>query len=210
MAGDLIRNAFETPALWAGALGANKPLYDQSSAFLYGIGSVDIRMPSLVPLITVSMVAAILFQALRYMTRRRALGLGLLLAALVAIPVLTTSRFAYQYSYSPRYVYPLLLASIALALLVVPWRRISIDRLQVGFLAAGFSGANAVALLTTVRRYTNGQSETWLSFFFTPEWWWDFGPSPQVTVLIGSLAGVVVAIGLARIVYSPNLGTRIG
>ena len=94
--------------------------------------------------------------------------------------------------------------------MVFPWRKFTLSKVQVSLLAAGFSIANAVALLTTIRRYTNGQSETWLSFFFTPEWWWDFGPGPQVVVLIGSLAGVGVAIGLARIVYNPKLGARFG
>ena len=208
--GDLIRNAAEIPAFLAGALGANAPNFDQSSAFLYGIGSVDIRMPSMLPLITVGMVLSVLFASMRTLSKRRALGIALLLGALTLVPLMATSRFAYQYSYAPRTIYPLLLASIAIALMVFPWRKLELSKVQVTLLAIGFSVANAVALLTTVRRYTNGQSETWLSFFFTPEWWWDFGPSPQVVVLIGSLAGVGVAIGLARMVYNPRLGARVG
>ena len=208
--GDLMRNAMEIPAFLAGALGANAPDFDQSSAFLYGIGSVDIRMPSILPLITVGMVSAVLFLSLRTLSTRRALGIAILIASLTLVPLMATSRFSYQYSYAPRTIYPLLLASIAIALMVLPWREFTLSKIQISLLAAGFSIANAVALLTTVRRYTNGQSETWLSFFFTPEWWWDFGPSPQVVVLIGSLAGVGVAIGLARIVYNPNLGARVG
>jgi hypothetical protein len=208
--GDLIRNAMEIPAFLAGALGANAPDFDQSSAFLYGIGSVDIRMPSILPLITVGMVSAVLFLSLRTLSKRRALGIVILIAALTLVPLMATSRFSYQYSYAPRTIYPLLLASIAIALMVFPWKKLTLSKVQVNLLAAGFSVANAVALLTTVRRYTNGQSETWLSFFFTPEWWWDFGPSPQVVVMIGSLAGVGVAIGLARIVYNPNPGARFG
>ena len=208
--GDLVRNALEIPAFLAGALGANAPDFDQSSAFLYGIGSVDIRMPSILPLITVGMVLSVLFVSMRTLSKRRALGIALLLGALTLVPLMATSRFAYQYSYAPRTIYPLLLASIAIALMVFPWKKLELSKVQVTLLAVGFSVANAVALLTTVRRYTNGQSETWLSFFFTPEWWWDFGPSPQVVVLIGSLAGVGVAIGLARIVYNPRLGSRVG
>lgn len=208
--GDLVRNALEIPAFLAGALGANAPDFDQSSAFLYGIGSVDIRMPSILPLITIGMVMPVLFVSMRTLSKRRALGIVLLLGALTLVPLMATSRFAYQYSYAPRTIYPLLLASIAIALMVFPWRKMELSKVQVTLLAIGFSVANAVALLTTVRRYTNGQSETWLSFFFTPEWWWDFGPSPQVVVLIGSLAGVGVAIGLARIVYNPRLGSSVG
>ena len=208
--GDLIRNAAEIPAFLAGALGANAPDFDQSSAFLYGIGSVDIRMPSILPLITVGMVLSVLFVSMRTLPKRRALGIALLLGTLTLVPLMATSRFAYQYSYAPRTIYPLLLASIAIALMVFPWKKLELSKVQVTLLAISFSVANAVALLTTVRRYTNGQSETWLSFFFTPEWWWDFGPSPQVVVLIGSLAGVGVAIGLAGIVYNPRLGSRVG
>jgi hypothetical protein len=207
--GDLIRNVAEIPAFLAGALGANAPDFDQSSAFLYGIGSVDIRMPSILPLITVGMVISVLFLSMRTLSRRRALGIGVLLGTLTLVPVLATSRFAYQYSYAPRTIYPLLLASIAIALMVLPRRSLHLSKVQVTLLAIGFSVANAVALLTTVRRYTNGQSETWLSFFFAPEWWWALGPSPQVVVVIGSLAGVGVAIGLVRIVYNPRLGARV-
>lgn len=208
--GDLIRNAAEVPAFLAGALGANAPAFDQSSAFLYGIGSVDIRMPSILPLITVGMVLSVLFLSVRTLAKGRALGIALLLCALTLIPLMAVSRFAYQYSYAPRTIYPLLLASIAISLMVFPWRKLQLSKVQVTLLAIGFSVANAVALLATVRRYTNGQSETWLSVFFTPEWWWGFGPSPQVVVLIGSLAGVGVAIGLARIVHNPRLSTRVG
>lgn len=208
--GDLIRNAGEIPAFLAGALGANAPDFDQSSAFLYGIGSVDIRMPSILPLITVGMAIAVLFVSMGTLSKRRTLGIALLLGALTLVPLMATSRFAYQYSYAPRTIYPLLLASMAIALMVFPWAKLQLSKVQVSLLAIGFSVANAVALLTTVRRYTNGQSETWLSFFFSPEWWWEFGPSPQVVVLIGSLAGVGVAIGLARVIYNPRLGGRIG
>ena len=210
LAGDLLRYAFEVPALIAGSLGANQPAFNQASTFFYGIGTIEVKMPSIVPLVTVGMVSAVLFLSLRVASKRRTLALLIGIAVLFLIPLLSVSRFAFQFAYSPRYIYPFVVALVALAMLVSPRRHLRLSRAQVVALGTGFAIANAVALLTTVRRYTNGQSETWLSFFFTPEWWWDFGPSPQVVVLIGSLAGVGVAIGLARIVYNPRLGSRVG
>ena len=210
LASDLLRYAFEVPALIAGSLGANQPQFNQASVFFYGIGTIEIRMPSIVPLITVGIVFALLFHSLRIANRRRISALILGIVVLFAIPLLSVSRFAFQFAYSPRYIYPLVVAFVGLAILAQPWKRLRLSGVQIAVLGIGFATMNAVALLTTVRRYTNGQSETWLSLFFTPEWWWDFGPSPQVVVLIGSLAGVGVAIGLARIVYNPNLGARVG
>lgn len=205
LVGDLVRYAFEIPALFAGALGANTPLFNQASVFFYGIGTIDIRMPSIVPLLTMGMAVAIVFTGLRVMNWRKAVALGLGTAVFLAVPLLTVSRFSFQYAYSPRYVYPLAMALVALAFLAKPWRRITLTRTQSGLLGAAFAIANAVALLTTVRRYTNGQAETWLSLGFEPEWWWDFGPSPLAVVGIGSLAGVGVAIGLASLLRDPRL-----
>ena len=210
LASDLLRYAFEVPALIAGSLGANQPQFNQASVFFYGIGTIEVRMPSIVPLITTGIVFALLFHSLRIANRRRISALLLGVVVLFAIPLLSVSRFAFQFAYSPRYIYPLVVAFVGLAILAQPWKRLRLSGVQIAVLGIGFATMNAVALLTTVRRYTNGQSETWLSLFFTPEWWWDFGPSPQVVVLIGSLAGVGVAIGLARIVYNPNLGARVG
>lgn len=209
LVGDLIRYTFEIPALIAGSLGANQPLFNQASVFFYGIGTIEIRMPSIVPLITVGLVSAVLFCSLRITGRRRALALIMGVSILVALPLLSVSRFSFQFAYSPRYIYPFVIAFVALAVLVSPWERLRFSRGQVAALGLGFAVANAVALLTTVRRYTNGQSETWLSVFFTPEWWWNFGPSPQAVVLAGSLAGVGAAISLARLVYDPRLGARV-
>lgn len=205
LVGDLVRYAFEIPALFAGALGANTPLFNQASVFFYGIGTIDIKMPSIVPLLTMGMAVAIVFTGLHVMNWRKAVALGLGTAVFLAVPLLTVSRFSFQYAYSPRYVYPLAMALVALAFLAKPWRRITLTRTQNVLLGAAFAIANAVALLTTVRRYTNGQAETWLSLGFEPEWWWDFGPSPLVVVGIGSLAGVGVAIGLASLLRDPRL-----
>ena len=205
LAGDLVRYALEIPALFAGALGANTPLFNQASVFFYGIGTIDIKMPSIVPLLTMGMTVAIVFTGLRVMSGRKAVALALGAALFFAVPLLTVSRFSFQYAYSPRYVYPLAMALVALAFVARPWRRITLTRTQSGLLGAAFAIANAAALLTTVRRYTNGQAETWLSLGFEPEWWWDFGPSPLVVVGIGSLAGVGVAIGLASLLRDPRL-----
>lgn len=205
LVGDLVRYAFEIPALFAGSLGANTPLFNQASVFFYGIGTIDIKMPSIVPLLTMGMAVAIVFTGLRAMSWRKALALGFGVAVFFAVPLLTVSRFSFQYAYSPRYVYPLAMALVALAFLAKPWRRITLTRTQSALLGAAFAVANAVALLTTVRRYTNGQAETWLSLGFEPEWWWNFGPSPLVVVGIGTLAGVGVAIGLAALVHDPRL-----
>lgn len=205
LAGDLVRYVFEIPALFAGALGANTPLFNQASVFFYGIGTIDIKMPSIVPLLTMGMAVAIVFTGLRVMNWRKAVALGLGMAVFFAVPLLTVSRFSFQYAYSPRYVYPLAMALVALAFMAKPWQRITLTRTQSALLGAAFALANAVALLTTVRRYTNGQAETWLSLGFEPEWWWDFGPSPLVVVGIGSLAGVGVAIGLASLLRDPRL-----
>lgn len=205
LAGDLLRYAFEVPALIAGSLGANQPAFNQASIFFYGIGTIEVKMPSIVPLITVGMVSAVLFLSLRFATKRKVLALTIGIAVLFLIPLLSVSRFAFQFAYSPRYIYPFVVAFVALAMLVRPWRRLRFARAQVVALGAGFALANAVALLTTVRRYTNGQAETWLSIGFEPEWWWDFGPLPLVVVGIGSVAGVVVAVGLASLVRDPRL-----
>lgn len=206
---DLARYSLEIPALFAGTLGANTPQFNQASVFFYGLGTLDIKMPSIVPLLTTAVVSSLIFTSLKVMNTRKVLALTLGAAVFFLVPLLTVSRFAFQYAYSPRYVYPLSIALVSLAFLAKPWRELQLSRSQVAAIAIAFSAANSAALLTTVRRYTNSQKETWLSIFFEPEWWWNFGPSPQTLVLIGSLAGITVASGLALLLYDPRLRSRV-
>ena len=59
--------------------------------------------------------------------------------------------------------------------------------------------SNSIALRDTIRRYTTGQDIfSSKSLNDSPEWWWNFGPAPELIWLIGSLA---FALLFAVVIY---------
>ena len=201
--GNLLRYAAEVPSLVSGIVGANAPAFNQAAVFFYGIGSIDVRMPSIVLLLAWGALAGVVFWGLKAMTWPRLSAVLIGLVIISAIPLLSVARNSFAWAYSPRYVAPFLVVIVGIVVLIRPWRALQLSRAQLVALWFAFTAANGIALLTTVRRYTNGQSETWLSFTFTPEWWWN-SIHPLWLVAVGTMAGGVLAWGLVRLAHNPN------
>jgi hypothetical protein len=176
----------EIPELWTGGLGDR-----------WGLGWLDTPMPPLTSVTMIVVYTALITLGLQHASLgRRAAGL-LLLAAMIALPLLSLLRFGLvvQEELQPRHYLPVLFVLLGIAL--------SRDRGRPPFvltrgtrlaLGSGLSIAHAMALLVTQRRYTSGLVELRYVDLSRPiEWWWAHGPSPMAAWAIASLAYAVLA-----------------
>jgi len=184
----VIQNLLNVPSLWAGVFGT------------WQLGWLDTPMPAIVWVGALGVFAAIAFTGLRSMSWRKATALGVVLAALVLVPVwvLVQSRVTVGFEVQPRYVLPLVVMLGGVALLQVAGRRIEITGTQLWLAGGALIVANAVALHTNLRRYISGLDVSAWNLNHYLEWWWDIPVSPMVVWAIGSLAFAGAVIVMLR------------
>lgn len=201
--GQIIRYAAETPAALSGAFGANHPDFNQAYAFYWGVGWFDVYQPTIVLVAVLTTVGGVFFWGLSTYGRSKIAALALVVVALIATPILILAPGGYTTSiFTARYALPLLLVVIAVAVYQpdVTGKVMSQAQAAVVFVAMGI--AQSAALLATLRRYTNGQGETWLSLGFEPEWWWASAPPPILAWVAGSLTFCTFLILSLRLVLA--------
>jgi hypothetical protein len=176
------------PSLWAGSLGS------------WGLGSLDVNLPPIVWVGCLTVFGAIVFAGLRSYTGRKLLALGLVFLAAWLIPswIQTTSRSLVGTNVQPRYIYPVLIMLVGVAMLVVTRRRIHVNRPQAAIIGFVVVAANSVALHVTIHRYTAGQQYFGFNLDHNEGWWWPGLPfSPMAVWILGTLsfaAAVAVVI----------------
>lgn len=174
----VIQNLLNVPALWAGVFGT------------WQLGWLDTPMPAVVWVGALGAFAAMVFAGLRSMSWRKAVALGIVVSALVLVPVwvLVQSRVVVGAEVQPRYILPLMVMLGGVALLQVGARRIDLTATQVWVIGGALIAANAVALHTNIRRYVSGLDVLDWNLNHHVEWWWDIPLSPMMIWAIGSLA----------------------
>lgn len=184
----LFSNIQELPQLWIGALG------------FWGLGWLDTMLPTLVWGTVYGLFAAVLFWGLRHGNGRKWLALGGVLAALIIVPlyILVREGILVGSGVQPRYIYPLVIMLVGVALVGIRDAMLGLSRLQVGLLAVGLIGANSLALHTNLRRYITGADVSDVNLDRGIEWWWNSPLSPMGVWIIGSLA---FAIALGTLVW---------
>lgn len=208
LVGQWIRYTAEFPALLSGMVGGERPDFVQASIYIFGLANQDVLLPSIVLVTNLLLVGAVLFWGLQSYSWPKVLAVGFLGLMMLLLPLVTLSRYYFTNMYQPRYLLPLFLAFVGLVL-VRPVSRASRWRaLQAYGTAALVTLVGSAALLATVRRFTNGQTETWLSFSFTPEWWWMSFPHPLVLWAFGAAATAAYALALAWLVRNPATDER--
>ena len=205
LVGQFIRYTAETPAAFSGAFGANQPDFNQAYAFYWGVGWFDVYQPTIVLVTVLTALGGVTFWGLTSYSRRKIAALALVSMVIIATPILILLPSGFTTGiFTARYALPLLLVGIA----VVAYRpgitgkAMSRGQAAVIFVAVGI--AQSAALLATLRRYTNGQEETWLSVGFQPEWWWAGAPHPTFAWLFGSVAFLTFAFASLWLVVEPT------
>jgi hypothetical protein len=144
----------------------------------------------------VGLVAAALFRGLADTWAEKWAALGVAVAAVAIIPfaVLMAGEEFVGEDVQPRYVLPMLLVVLAVALLQRPDASTDLfTRPQRILLAVAVPVAHSAALQVTIRRFVTGVDVRDLDLDPAREWWWTSGPSPRVVWIVGSLAFAAVA-----------------
>jgi hypothetical protein len=186
-AGGLTRtltNLLQVPDLLAGALGK------------WGLGWLDTPMWAIVWVLGLMVFGASLVIGIGVLSARKLIVLLVVGAVAVALPVtiLVRSNALVGEYVQPRYILPVLVILLAVALL--PLRhRVHLTVAQAVLLASAVCLAHAAALHAELRRYVVGTDAVTLNLDAIVEWWWGVPWSPNATWLVGSLAFTVV-VGL--------------
>jgi hypothetical protein len=189
-------NVLQLPQLWAGVFGHS------------GLGWLDTRLPAITWVSALAVFCAVVFTILRGLSFREYFGLAILGLSLIFIPmyILQISSSHVGENVQPRYIYPLLLGSAALLVLVKKEKIEILGKAQTLIVYASIVLANSFALYTNLSRYIQGQGwgTNWnLNEAASSGWWWTYSIPPMILWLLGSVAFMVA--------FSPlilNLRTR--
>lgn len=198
----LITDLLELPKLWAGVFGG--------TGGGTGLGWLDTQLPGIVLVGCLMCFAAVVFSGLAFGSLRKVASIGLVVFALVAIPVyvLIQSRAVVGSQVQSRYVLPLIVLLSGLALFQVDHRVFRFSRLQLYVVIGALAVTNAVALHVNMRRYITGTDVTGVNLNSHIEWWWSIPVSPMVVWVLGSLSFALFLFTVVREV-SPVEGSRI-
>lgn len=174
----VIANLIHLPSLWVGALGT------------WGLGWLDTAMPPVVWVGSVVAFSAFAFTGLRRMDLRKAVASGLVVSALVAVPlyVLVKDGLSVGADVQPRYIYPLLIMLAGVTTWVGSAVRKPFSATQWWVITVLLLVANSVALHTNLRRYVTGMDVQGADLDAAVEWWWPLPFGPMWVWGVGSLA----------------------
>jgi len=174
--------------LWIGSFG------------IWQLGWVDTPMPWIVIFGAVGAVLVVVFSGLAKVSRRKLISVGILALVLWLLPlyVLAQGRSLVGEAVQPRYLLPLVILFVGLALLPVGRWFVHFSRLQLIVIGAALIVAQSAALHENMRRYITGTDVGGLNLNRAIEWWWPIGVSPMVVWIVGSLAFGATAVILIR------------
>lgn len=199
----VVKMLVELPTFLAGILGGQVSYWAQRtspndseipgfswSGYSYGVGSLDVQNPELSSLLVLASVGGVLLVGFRSHGARKVAALAFLCVTLVVELVLMRGLVGFQpiQSLQPRYFFALVVVIVSLSAMTFPRRPGPINRGQAVLLVVVLTVADTVALMATVARYTYGQAHSWTGFADPPSWWWSWGPSPLLTIAIGTVA----------------------
>jgi hypothetical protein len=184
----LAYNILNAPTLWEGAFGS------------WGLGWLDIELPSIVYLGSLAAFVSVAFIGFGNLDKRKFLALAAIGAALWILPVyvLTKGGSHVGIEVQPRYLLPLIILFAGVLLVKVRDQRFVLTRGQAYLVALALSVANFVALHFTMRRYITGIDFMGWNLDQGIEWWWAGFLSPMAVLIIGSVSFAVLAFVIAR------------
>lgn len=189
------------PQLWTGALGS------------VGLGWLDTTMPGIVWVSVVSVFVGFVFWGIQYLDRRKSIALSLVFGALVVIPmyVLVKDGLMVGAGVQPRYVYPLLIMFVSIALFRKNGDGPGLKRVHYYIAAISVGVANAVALHVNLRRYVTGLDVNGVNLDAGKEWWWNVPFGAMTVWAVGVVSfGFVILLAVARFLPETTTARRGG
>ena len=168
---------------------------------LGNLGWLDTPMPPTVYVPTIMVCAFLLMAGVARLSWMKALVAGAGILVLVALPlcILQVSHLVVGEGMQPRYILPLLpVVSLVLLTGYRPDQAVRLSRPIAWFTWALVSGANGVALMSNIRRYTTGMDGSMMPGRAI-EWWTPGAPGPLATWILGSLGFAVAAWMVVRL-----------
>lgn len=193
----IVGNLQMLPQLWIGALGS------------WGLGWLDTTMPALVWVTSAAVVAAIIFWGLQKPVPRKWLALSGVAAGLVVVPlyILVREGIFVGAGVQPRYIYPMMIMFVGVALVGLRGATLAMSRLQLTVIASALTVANSLALHTNMRRYITGQDGGGLNLDRDAEWWWNTPLSPMTVWVAGSVGFAVAVFALVWFAWNTRKPT---
>jgi Predicted membrane protein (DUF2142) len=193
----LFTNFLNVPYLWTGVFGTR------------GLGWLDTPMPGIVWVGSLGCFAVLAFAGLVSRSTRKLLAVAIVLGALWFIPAYTLmlSRSEEVNQLQPRYILPLVILLAGVTLLQVGGESLKLTKVQRVALVATLSVANAIALLSNMRRYITGTDVKNWNLNTAAEWWWSIPVSPMMVWAVGSVSFAVflVIISMETLVAPADL-----
>ena len=171
----------------------------------WGLGSLEVRMPSITFIIVIFVVLSIIYLSFKYAKYSEIQALIILFIFAFAIPffVLVRSNLRVGEWVQPRYILPIFYGILMLSLLIIIR---NINRKNIYTLIVTcmlMSLAYAFAYYTTLRRYTVGLSAYDFNLVNESSWWWSFKyiPSPLFVFLISVTSYFMLIAYITNLVY---------
>lgn len=179
------------PYLWIGVFGN------------WGLGWLDTLMPGSVWVTAFGIYISLIFWGISKLTKGKSLALLMAFAALIAIPlyVLVSSEEHVGVGVQPRYIFPIMVLLIGIALVMKSGSNIRFNLAQTSLVVAGLSIANSFALHTNLRRYLTGTDRNQANLDSGIEWWWNIPFGPMWVWIAGSLFFAVTLFIAAKLIY---------
>ena len=182
----LWENFTRLPSIITGVLGS------------WGIGSLEVRMPSSSHVIAFMIFVSIIFMAVRYANYLELQSIFTQIVFVFSIPlfVLTRSNLRVGEWVQPRYILPIFYGVIMLSILIILNNTNKVNRFSLNIMVALINVAYSFAIYTTLRRYTVGLSTFDFNLSSDNSWWWNFKliPSPFIVYLFSSLSYLFLSV----------------
>lgn len=182
----ILNNLVNIPFLWAGNFGE------------WGLGWLDTGVPPVAVYAVLAVIAVTVFKGIEGMWTRKLIVVGLVFLAMWIVPIWVLFRSGVEVgtAVQPRYLLPLIVLFLGLALLKRGDARIQFTRIQAIIVMAALAGANLLDLHSNMRRYILGTDNPTANLNAGTEWWWVGLPSPMVTWAIAALAYAALIVVL--------------
>lgn len=182
-------NFVNLPLMWTGSLGGQ------------GLGWLDTPIPVLTTFVTVSLVVLVVALGAKASTVGGRRAVVWMMGMLFVIPfyVMATDRSLVGEIFQARYLLPLVPVLVMAGLESTPFARGATGNrsaMRVG--AVALSLAQAVALHANMRRYVTGVEVRTLGLDANREWWWPWGPSANLVMLMGTIGFAAVCWWVVR------------
>ena len=173
----------------------------------WGLGSLEVRMPSINYVLILFVFLALLFQGLKFANiyQTTSLLLQLMFAFLIPLFVVIQSNLKVGEWFQPRYILPIFYG-ITIHAIMINLKNLK-EKRQLIPIAVISTISFAFALYTTARRYTIGLGNFDLNLKNDISWWWDFQllPNPITIIFISCLSYAMLWVYLYKQIKSTSI-----